>query len=169
MSPTIAIARSVEALLVLAHGQRIQQSLRWMRDVRFASGEHAHVRRDICRDERRHAGLGIADHHHVDMQRLEREDGVSMLSPLTREDSCTSRFTTSAPSRLAASSKDTRVRVEGSVNRLATVTPASVLAGRAAVRPAAGQTPAPGRAAARPRRGTMLERQQMASVPFGRR
>src|SRR5919109_2955837 len=48
----------------------------------------------------------------------------SMLSPLTREDSCTSRLTTSAPSRLAASSKDTRVRVDGSVNRLATVTPA---------------------------------------------
>ena len=48
----------------------------------------------------------------------------SMLSPLTREDSCTSRFTTSAPRRLAASSNDTRVRVDGSVNRLATVMPA---------------------------------------------
>src|SRR5688572_5549399 len=47
----------------------------------------------------------------------------SMLSPFTREDSCTSRFTTSAPRRLAASSNETRVRVEGSVNRLATVTP----------------------------------------------
>src|SRR6202011_5571549 len=48
-----------------------------------------------------------------------------MLSPLTREDSCTSRFTTCAPRRLAASSKLTRVRVEGSVKRLATVAPAS--------------------------------------------
>src|SRR5579863_1753401 len=50
-----------------------------------------------------------------------------MLSPLTREESCTSRLTTSAPIRFAASSKDTRVRVEGSVNRFATVTPASAL------------------------------------------
>jgi hypothetical protein len=49
----------------------------------------------------------------------------SMLSPFTREESCTSRFTTSAPRRLAASSNETRVRVEGSVNMLATVTPAS--------------------------------------------
>ncbi len=48
----------------------------------------------------------------------------SMLSPLTREDSCTSRLTTSAPRRFAASSKETRVRVEGSVKRLATVWPA---------------------------------------------
>src|SRR5580692_5814918 len=56
-----------------------------------------------------------------------------MLSPLTREDSCTSRFTTWAPRRLAASSKLTRVRVEGSVKRLATVLPAStwLIAGRA--------------------------------------
>ncbi len=51
----------------------------------------------------------------------------SMLSPFTREESCTSRFTTSAPSRLAASSNDTRVRVDGSVNMLATVTPARLL------------------------------------------
>src|ERR1700694_3244588 len=49
----------------------------------------------------------------------------SMLSPLTREDSCTSRLTTCAPKRLAASSKLTRVRVEGSVNRFATVAPVS--------------------------------------------
>ena len=35
-----------------------------------------------------------------------------------------SRFTTSAPSRSAASSNDTRVRVLGSKNRLATVCPA---------------------------------------------
>ena len=61
----------------------------------------------------------------------------SMLSPLTREDSCTSRLTTSAPSRLAASSKETRVRVEGSVNRLATVTPASSVLDAAAARRAA--------------------------------
>ena len=51
-----------------------------------------------------------------------------MLSPFTREESCTSRFTTSAPRRLAASSNDTRVRVEGSVKRLATVTPVQRLA-----------------------------------------
>ncbi len=56
-----------------------------------------------------------------------------MLSPLTREDSCSSRFTTCAPRRLAASSKLTRVRVEGSMKRLATVDPAStwLIAGRA--------------------------------------
>src|SRR6516162_3823117 len=48
-----------------------------------------------------------------------------MLSPLTREDSCTSSWTTVAPRRLAASSKLTRVRVEGSVNRFATVAPSS--------------------------------------------
>ena len=59
----------------------------------------------------------------------------SMLSPFTREDSCTSRFTTSAPSRLAASSNDTRVRVEGSVNRLATVMPARLLARAPAASP----------------------------------
>src|ERR1700751_5142846 len=48
-----------------------------------------------------------------------------MLSPLAREDSCTSSWTTVAPRRLAASSKLTRVRVEGSVNRFATVAPSS--------------------------------------------
>src|SRR5437016_1081681 len=51
----------------------------------------------------------------------------NMLSPLARDDSCTSRLTTAAPSRFAASSNETRVRVEGSVNRLATVIPARAL------------------------------------------
>src|SRR6056297_1293221 len=51
----------------------------------------------------------------------------SRLSPLAREEVLTSRLSTSAPSRPAASSKEARVRVLGSKNRLATVRPARSL------------------------------------------
>jgi hypothetical protein len=44
-----------------------------------------------------------------------------MLSPFFRDDVLTSRLSTSAPRRLPARSKDARVRVLGSKNRLATV------------------------------------------------
>ena len=50
-----------------------------------------------------------------------------MLSPFFLEEVLTSRFRTSAPSRLAARSNDARVRVLGSKNRLATVRPARAL------------------------------------------
>ena len=47
------------------------------------------------------------------------------VSPLFTEEVATSMLTTSAPSRLAASSKQVRVRVEFSKNRLITVRPVS--------------------------------------------
>ncbi len=46
-----------------------------------------------------------------------------MLSPLAREDMFTSRFSTSARKRFAASSNDARVRVLASKKRFATVRP----------------------------------------------
>src|ERR1700722_7689175 len=49
----------------------------------------------------------------------------NMLSPLARELECKSRFSTCAPKRRLAKSNDARVRVLGSKNRLARVTPAS--------------------------------------------
>ena len=47
----------------------------------------------------------------------------SSVSPLRTEEVATSMLMTSAPSRLAASSKEVRVRVEFSKNRLMTVRP----------------------------------------------
>src|SRR5579862_9918903 len=86
-----------------------------------------------------------------------------MLSPLTRDESCTSRLTTSAPSRLAASSNDTRVRVDGSVKRLATVTPAScVLTGGGCPR---GRT----KRCASSRRCSIISRGRVSSVSRWRR
>ncbi len=51
-------------------------------------------------------------------------------SPLTRDDSMTSRLIASAPRRIAASSNEARVRVEGSAKRFATVQPAELVAAR---------------------------------------
>ena len=89
-----------------------------------------------------------------------------MLSPLTREESCTSRFTTWAPRRLAASSKDTRVRVDGSVKRLATVMPASAGSWRALAE-RAHETLGPLEQPLEMRARQAFERQQMTQRPIG--
>src|SRR3569833_4169274 len=68
--------QAVEVLLSLTSRQCIQQPLCWMRKVRLAGGQDAHMRRDIRRHELRDARLGIAAHHHVHEQRLQGEYSV---------------------------------------------------------------------------------------------
>src|SRR5882757_3271541 len=68
--------QTLEALLVLAHGERVEQTLRWMRDVRLSRRQYAYMRRHICCNESWNTRLGIAYHHHIDVQRLESVDRV---------------------------------------------------------------------------------------------
>ena len=106
MSPTIATARPVEALLALRDGERIEQPLGRVRHVRLARRQHAHVRRDVRGHERRaRRPRRRGSRTRPRAATASVKTVSSMLSPLTREDSCTSRLTTSAPRRLAASSK----------------------------------------------------------------
>ena len=67
---------AVELLLRLQDGERVEQPLRGMRDVRFARRQHAGVRLHVRGDDSRHARLGIADHEHVHVAGFERVDGV---------------------------------------------------------------------------------------------
>ena len=62
--------------LALQDGQRIEQALRGMGHVRFAGRQHADMRPHVIGDQPRDAFLGIADHQHVHVQRLEGVDGV---------------------------------------------------------------------------------------------
>src|SRR5450759_866874 len=117
-------AQIVEALLALAHGECIEKPLR--RVAMCASPADSTL---TCGA----TWLATSPRTPTSASRITSTSVCSassvytvssMLSPLAREESCTSRFTTSAPRRFAASSNDTRVRVDGSVKRLATVTPA---------------------------------------------
>src|SRR5215472_9765886 len=65
-----------KALLALIDGERIEQSLRRVRDVRLARRQHADVRGDVPGHELRHPRLGVADDERIDVQRLQRIDGV---------------------------------------------------------------------------------------------
>jgi len=79
---------SLEALLALVHGESIQQPLGRVRHVRFTRGQHAHVGGHVRSHQPEHARFGVADHERVHVQVLQGVDRASMLSPLTREDSC---------------------------------------------------------------------------------
>ncbi len=66
----------VEAALGLADGQRVEQALGRVREVRFAGGHDRgldiHGARDLCL----HARLGVADDEHVDAHGEQRVDRV---------------------------------------------------------------------------------------------
>ena len=64
------------AAFVLQDGQRIEQALGRVRHMRLTGRQHADRRAHMAGHQRRHAGLGIADDEHVDVQRFEREHGV---------------------------------------------------------------------------------------------
>ena len=76
MSPAISTRSLREIALRLPDRQRIEQSLRRMRQVRFARVENADMRRDELRDVGRQAGLGIAHDEDVGVHRLQRVDRV---------------------------------------------------------------------------------------------
>src|SRR6185312_13563656 len=69
-------AQPVEVRLVLAHGERVEESLRRMRYVCFSGREHADVRGDVVGYESGHSGFRVSDHHYIDVQRLQRENRV---------------------------------------------------------------------------------------------
>ena len=76
MSPAISTRSCAKSALCCRIGQRIEQALRRMRQVRFAGIEDADMRRDELRDVRRQAGLGVAHDQDVRVHRLQRVDRV---------------------------------------------------------------------------------------------
>ena len=67
----------VEARLVLPHRQRIEQPLRRMGQMCASPADSTLTcGATWAATSAEHAGLGFADHEHVDVQRLERVDGV---------------------------------------------------------------------------------------------
>ena len=61
---------------VLQDGERVEQALRRVRQMRLAGRQHAHRRPHMAGHQRRHTGLGIAHDEHIDVQRFEGEHGV---------------------------------------------------------------------------------------------
>ena len=128
-SPTMAIARARQIALVLTDRECIQQSLGGMGQVRFPCGQHAHVRGDVVRHQCRHAGLGVADHERVHVHRLECVHRVEHALALDARGQLHLEVHDLGAQALGGELEaDTRVRVEGSVKRLATVMPAERVA-----------------------------------------
>jgi hypothetical protein len=69
-------AQTLDATFVLAHGQRIEQTLRRMRVTACPARQHADPIADVPRHEIGDRGVGVAQHEGIDLHRLQRGYGI---------------------------------------------------------------------------------------------
>ena len=115
--------QAFEAAASSSDGERIEQRLRWMLVLAVAAVDDGAVH--LLRQEIDRARSMVPHDDGVGPHGVQRHRRVEQRRPLRTEEVATSMLITSAPSRLAATSKLVRVRVEFSKNRLITVRPAS--------------------------------------------
>jgi hypothetical protein len=108
--------KTIASALVLQDRQRIEQALGGMRHMRLAGRQHADMRRHVRATRSGTSLFGVAQHEHIHVQRLERVHGVEHALALHARGQLHLDAGHVGAEALAASSNDTRVRVEGSVN-----------------------------------------------------